>query len=271
MIQPVPATGFVSSPHGRASRSGARAFTLIELLATVAIIALLIAILIPALSSARTTARRSTCLANLHAIGQAIYIYAADTHDRTIPVGPEGGGNTGSNFYVVTGNVTSLISSESGQPLGLGLLIANYLSTKPKVLFCPGADQPSDAEGQLAKVGTAQAQSDYYYRHASITQLSGTPVLDRIRLHDLGSNSVGQPISALAMDVQFLPHPSFAPFGIVRRTAHNRKMSNVLFVDGHAESLSNSNNTYTVTLNGVNPQAALAQILAVFEVADRQR
>lgn len=244
-------------------------FTLVELLVVIAILSLLIAILLPVLNQAKQNARRAACIGNLRQVGMAIHMYAED-FDDTIPYGPAGRPVTGSNFYTVTGNVTSLLSLEDGAPVGLGLLLETYLAHQPTVLFCPGADQPSEAKEQLARVGQAQSQCDYYYRHASIALLTGTPDISHIRLSDLGKNSKGQPISALVTDVQFQAHPSLASFQVKTRTSHQRMYSNILFAAGHVRTVSNKDDKLTVNI-GTSPYDALERILDMFELADEYR
>jgi len=244
-------------------------FTLIELLVVIAILSLLIAILLPALNQAKIQAHRTACAGNLRQVGIAIHMYAEDFGD-TIPYGPSGRPVTGSNFYTVTGNVTSLLSLEDGAPVGLGLLLEDYLAHQPTVLFCPGADQPSEAKEQLARVGEGQAQSDFYYRHASVALLTGTPNISHTRLSDLGRNSQGRPIAALVADVQFLAHPSLAAFQVKTRTSHQRIVSNILFAAGHVRTVSNRDGKMTVDI-GTAPYDALERILSMFELADEYR
>jgi len=250
------------------------AFTLIELLVVIVIVTLLMGLLVPILTSARASARKVACVSNLGQIGKAIHLYSMD-FDDSIPVGPAAPPFLSpADFYPSTGAPTSLVSLRSGEPVGLGLLLQDYLFQQPEVLFCPDPDQYLSVDDELANVGIRQAQGSYYYRHASVTSLFDSPTVPpprRVSLSDLGQNRNGRLIRALAIDTQFLCPSTLAEFNVKPRTHHKEMFANILFSSGHVVSCSNDDGRFTVDLRDYSElRKAFNKILEVLERGDEE-
>jgi prepilin-type N-terminal cleavage/methylation domain-containing protein/prepilin-type processing-associated H-X9-DG protein len=120
-----------------------RAFTLVELLVVIGIIAVLIALLLPALKHAREQANMVTCQANLRSIGIAAAMYANDFHGATVPVQVYADGfdsssaatNESDNWYVILVGLRYLPQTEFVPTSGSHTAQFNYNS----VLVCPDA------------------------------------------------------------------------------------------------------------------------------------
>ena len=124
-----------TQPEGRvAINSGfpnPRGFTLIELLVVIAIIAILAAMLLPALAAAKDRAIRTQCMSNLHQIGVALFVYASDQENSKLPV-----------YDSATG-----ASWPWDMPWDVGNQMLSSVGGNPKVFYDPGtAGRFADAD-----------------------------------------------------------------------------------------------------------------------------
>ena len=163
-------------PYHRTLRSGRalkRAFTLVELLVVIAVIAILASILFPVFALARNSARRTVCASNLRQTGLAFSLYQQD-NDGRFPTAPaEIQDLTHSyNYYsfhdgfsegAVDGLVswTELALPYVGVKAPTNQSATSYRPTSP-IFFCPADTDPSGRiHHAIASVGTPSTSYAY--------------------------------------------------------------------------------------------------------------
>ncbi|MFA5645320.1 MAG: DUF1559 domain-containing protein [Candidatus Ratteibacteria bacterium] len=133
-----------------------RAFTLIELLVVIAIIAILAAMLLPALSKAREKARQAVCMNNLKQIYLGITMYA-DDYDGYAPRIQELSGR------IKDASTQYLRAAAIWDWVGLGkLYVLNYIKNG-RVFYCPSASTKYGSANALPTIST-NIVSSYLYR-----------------------------------------------------------------------------------------------------------
>ena len=109
-----------------------RAFTLVELLVVIGIIAILIAILLPTLSKSREAARRAACLSNLRQVHTAFFFYAGNYKDQ-VPLGYRAG-NKQFNSMMYSFTTSKIVL--------FGWLSNDHPMPNPNIFFCPSETDP---------------------------------------------------------------------------------------------------------------------------------
>lgn len=105
------------------NQAAGAAFTLIELLVVISIIALLIALLLPAIKRAKASAQRVECASHERQIGMAIHYYAQDSDNRLVPFG-----QFVSNWSPYWWQILPEYLGNPEDPLGL---------VKDSIIYCP--------------------------------------------------------------------------------------------------------------------------------------
>ncbi|MGC3957045.1 MAG: type II secretion system protein [Verrucomicrobiota bacterium] len=215
-------------------------FTLVELLVAIAVIASLVAMLLPALNKAKVRAQRVQCVSNLHQQGLACVMYVADNADRfpnvqNIPdlTYYSWGGKEG-NEVPVTGNQLRLLNPYIGKS---GLVTTNEAGAA-RAFLCP-SDNGARAGVWRDRLPTVfdNHGSSYLY-NASANSNERTLGLMMRRSSDIKSSTK----IILANDFSANCYFGFDSFGTVFQFMywHDKGRlgyGNVLFVDGHVNYL----------------------------------
>jgi len=245
----------------RCAMSANAGFTLIELLVVIAIIAILAAMLLPALNSAKKRATQASCLSNQKQLAMAWIMYCGDNSDRVVNFGTDAGQNP--PCWRVEADVVAQSETPpagfSGEESIRWLFEEGYrkgplyqYAANPDIMHCPGDtrktasrfcwDSYSGAGGFIggddasfpgSHLGTITKQSQL--RHASDRFLwveecgsqspAGVAYIENQHAWDMKPGSPSLP-----------PSPFFTASWVDSPAAFHGNNSTFSFADGHSES-----------------------------------
>ena len=219
-----------------------KSFTLIELLVVIAIIAILAAMLLPALSKARARAKTISCASNQKGLGQVLFMFA-DNNDGRLPRAAGSGWWFNWAFYLVeSGVVPDAVDSNGayknfGTPSG-GSFVGmerSYFGQNNNLFCCPALtsiDLNTGAKYYLSAYGSPSAVMGNNAKKPLLAKIKRPSVV--VLVYDGSNYAVGSPTKNVG--------PIWGGFWSSKydmRTYLSKRhsgKSNTLHVDGHVQA-----------------------------------